>query len=80
MALRNVTSKDPRKPTIVAALRRKSGDPAASRVTLLKEDTKDGTFTGRVLKSDGNRCFDSVGDADGFFTVTPAECGLEESR
>lgn len=76
MSIKNVTSKDPRKNAIVTALRRKTGDPKAGRVTSLREDTVEGTFSGHVLKPDpkGSR---GVTITIGTFTVTAAECGLD---
>ena len=58
---KSVKSTDPRKPEIMAALKRKSG---ANKVTLVVEN-KDGSFSGSCLK--GNR---SGYDNLGAFTVT----------
>lgn len=55
--MKNVTAKDPRKPAIVAALKRKSG---ASKVTLLKE-LEPGLFRGHCLLSDGRKGFTRLG-------------------
>jgi hypothetical protein len=61
---KNVTSRDPRKPFIVAALKRKA---QASKVTLLVETTQGG-FQGNCL-AHGRTGYQTLGT----FTVTRAE-------
>lgn len=46
MAYKNVTSKDPRKPEVAAALKRASG---ARAVTMVRHDTTRGVFLGHCL-------------------------------
>lgn len=46
----HITSRDPRKPAIVAALKRKSG---GTKVTLL-EEIAPGQYRGNCLRGDGN--------------------------
>ena len=65
----NITSKDPRKKTIVVALKRKSG---GSKITMVKE-LKDGTFQGNSMKHNGKG---QPCTMLGFFTVTKEEAGL----
>lgn len=68
---KNVTSKDPRKPAIVAALKRKSG---GGKVTLLTE-LSNGNFMGHcLLKITLGR--GSKWESLGAFEVSPAEVGL----
>jgi len=63
MAKKNVTSSDPRKKQIVAALKQKSG---ARKVTLVTHDTVTNTFRGHCLNGPGAA----------FYEVTAEECGL----
>lgn len=58
---KNVKSTDPRKPEIMAALKRKTG---ANKVTLVKENN-DGSFSGSCLKG-GRAGYQQLGT----FTVT----------
>lgn len=76
--MKNVTSKDPRKPRIVHALKKKSG---GNKVTLLKEISP-GVFQGHCMKPERIKeggFFLSTGKSEslGNFTVTAEEAGLE---
>jgi hypothetical protein len=76
--MKNVTSKDPRKHAIVAALKSKSG---GSKVTLVKE-TSTGAFQGHCQKLEiipkfGFMVKTGAWESLGTFEVTAEECGLE---
>lgn len=55
--MKNVNSKDPRKPAIVAALKRLTG---ASKVTLVKE-VEPGVFQGECLRYGCNGYYERLG-------------------